>query len=298
MMRRRLAGLLVALMAGACAPAWAHSVTDASGRVVEIDAVDRIISIEGAVTEILVELGLLDKIVAVDTTSAYPAAAAALPKVGYLRSLSAEGILAMKPGLVIAGADAGPPAVLEQLRAAGTTVVLVPNEPSLVGLHAKIAAVAEAVGKPQAGAALAQRVETELAAITTKVAAATTHPRVLFLLSLASGPPMAAGRHTSADAIIRLAGGENATGDFDDYKPLAVEAAIAAQPDVILMPDHAVRAAGGTDKALEMPQVKMTKAGKAGRLVVIDGLLLLGFGPRLPLAVETLFTALHADAGS
>ncbi len=279
-------------------PAAAHTITDATGTVVEITAIERVISIEGAVTEIIAELGLFDRLIAVDTTSYFPAAAAALPKVGYLRSLSAEGILAMRPGLVIAGDDAGPPAVLQQLRAAGTKIAIVPNEPTLDGLRNKIMAVAQIVDKPAEGAALAARVDGQLQAIAAKVAKTTTRPRVLFLLSVASGPPMAAGKHTAANAIIQLAGGENATGSFDDYKPLAVEAAIAAQPDIILMPDHAVRAAGGREKVLELPQVKMTKAGQAGRLVVIDGLLLLGFGPRLPLAAETLFQALHGEGRS
>jgi iron complex transport system substrate-binding protein len=79
----------------------------------------RIVAVGGDVTEILYALGADALIVATDTTSLYPSAALQTPKVGYLRSLAAEGILSLEPTLVIAAGGAGPPETLAQLRDAG-----------------------------------------------------------------------------------------------------------------------------------------------------------------------------------
>ena len=69
----------------------------------------RIVSIGGAVTEILYALGLKDRVVAVDATSLYPdEALKQKPSVGYFRALSAEGVLGLNPSLVLAIDGAGP----------------------------------------------------------------------------------------------------------------------------------------------------------------------------------------------
>ncbi|MBL4906118.1 MAG: ABC transporter substrate-binding protein, partial [Sneathiella sp.] len=61
----------------------------------------RIVSVGGALTEMLYALGESARIVGADTTSYYPLAAKELPKVGYQRNLSAEGILSLKPDLLL-----------------------------------------------------------------------------------------------------------------------------------------------------------------------------------------------------
>jgi ABC-type hemin transport system substrate-binding protein len=72
----------------------AATLTDATGRAVAVTDPSRIVSIGGAVTEILYALGMDDKIVAIDTTSLYPTRAAKEKKnVGYMRQLSPEGVL-------------------------------------------------------------------------------------------------------------------------------------------------------------------------------------------------------------
>lgn len=72
----------------------------------------RIVSVDGAITEIIYALGFADDIVAVDTTSYYPPDVLSKPKVGYLRQLASEPILALNPTVMIAGGDAGPPDIL------------------------------------------------------------------------------------------------------------------------------------------------------------------------------------------
>src|SRR4029453_10639939 len=77
------------------------------------DSPHRIVSIGGAVTEILYRLGRQDEIVGVDSTSLFPEEALKTKKyVGYVRQLGAEGVLSLNPTLVIASEGAGPPDAL------------------------------------------------------------------------------------------------------------------------------------------------------------------------------------------
>ena len=255
-----------------------------------------IVSVGGAVTEIVYALGQQDRLLAVDTTSLYPPETAGLPNVGYLRQLSAEPILALGPALVLAAEDAGPPAGLDQLRDAGVTVVTVPEDYTPEGVLAKIDVVAAALGVEAAGKALRDKVAGELAAVREAFAGVERRPRVLFLLTISSGrTTVAAGRNTSAESIIALAGGDNAIDGFESYKPLSPEAAVAAAPDVLLIGERSLDLLGGMEGLLAIPEVALTPAAQNRRVVVMDTLLLLGFGPRTAEAVATLGQALHPD---
>lgn len=251
-----------------------------------------IVSVGGSVTEVLYDLNLQDRIVAVDTTSLYPPAAQHLPNVGYVRALAAEPIIAMGADLVLAEADAGPPAVLEQIRQAGVEVILVPDAPSPDGVVAKIRAVAEAAGQPGAGEALASASEQAFADLAERRETLPSGPRVLFLLSH-GGTPLAAGRDTSADAIIALAGGVNAAADFSGYKQLSPEMAVTLRPDVLLLTDQGVEAMGGKGMVEADPALALTPAVQEGRVYAYDALLLLGFGPRTPQVAASLMADLH-----
>jgi iron complex transport system substrate-binding protein len=253
----------------------------------------RIVAIGGAVTETVYALGARDALVAVDTTSLFPPEATRLPNVGYMRQLAAEPIIALQPSLLLVQDDAGPPQTLDQLRAAGLNLVLVPNKPSVDGVVEKIGVIAEALGRPAQGRALAARVKGDVDAVAAAIAGTREHPRVVFLLSIGGGAPLAAGRGTSADGIIKLAGGINAIDGFEGYKPASPEALAALDADVILVTPRTVAQVGGEAGVLALPGVAQTKAASARRIVVIDGLLLLGFGPRTGEGVRTLASALH-----
>jgi iron complex transport system substrate-binding protein len=256
---------------------------------------ERLVALGGDVTEIVFGLGAGERLVAVDSTSDHPPAAVDLPDLGYFRRLAAEPIVALEPDLVLASAASGPPVVLKQLRAAQVPVTIVPNDPGVDGLLAKIAAVGRALDRQAAADALAAEVEAEVARARERVAEADDRPRVLFVLNVGRGAPLAGGEGTAAAAIIDLAGGRNAVGGFAGYKPLSQEAALAAAPDVVLVPDHTLEAAGGPAALLDRPELRPTPAASAGRVVAMDGLLLLGFGPRLGRAVDELARALHPD---
>lgn len=257
--------------------------------------VERVISVGGSITEIVYELGAGERLVAVDTTSSYPPQADDLPDVGYMRQLSAEPILALEPDLLLLVEDAGPPAAIEQLRAAGVSIVTLPDQPTLDGIRQKVRLVAQALDLGEAGERLVSRIESAQQDVAARLTNLPDRPSVLFLLSVGTGAPLAAGTETSAAGIIQMAGGRNALADFSGFRPLSPEAAAATHADVVLVTDRTLERLGGRDALLSRPELAASPAAEAGRLVSMDGLLLLGFGPRTPQAVAELAKALHPD---
>lgn len=258
---------------------------------------DRVITLGGSVTEIAVALGAVDRLVARDTTSTYPETVQSLPDVGYIRALSPENILALDPDLIIAEGDAGPPEAVEVLRSAGIPFILVPEATDPAGVGAKILAVADALALSEPGAILAAEVQTKLEAAVARAAAVTVRKRVLFILSLQGGAVMAGGEGTEADGIIRLAGAENAASGFEGYKPMTDEAVLAARPDAILMMDREGNLSISNAEILAQPALSQSPAAQNENIIRLDGMLLLGFGPRTPEAAEALRAALYDDEG-
>lgn len=257
----------------------------------------KIVSIGGGVTETLYALGAQDRIVAVDTTSLYPQEALETkPNVGYMRALSAEGVLALSPDLILMDGAAGPPEALELLDQAKIRVVQVPSGHSATELPEKIRRIAAAAGKTEEGAKLASEVETELTGLEKDLQRVTTKKRVLFILSLTDGRPMAAGTDTGADTIIRMAGAENVFAEVKGYKTISPEAAAALQPDAILMITRSGMPEEGKD-ILKEPAFVETPAAKAGAFIKMDSLFLLGFGPRTAQAARDLAAQLYPDLG-
>lgn len=274
---RRLA---TALLAPALLLGLALGATAA--RAADPTPADRIVTIGSDVTEIAFALGRGGDVVAVDDSSTFPAATAKLPRLGYLRQLAPEPILAQRPTLVLASAGAGPEAVLRQVSRAGVRVVLVPDAASAAGVADKVRAIGTALGKPAEAETLAARI---IAGLPRSQPA--NGPRMMLVLANAPGRVMAAGQDTAGDSFIRLAGGRNSFA-ANGYKPLSAEAAIAAAPDVLLVPSHVLGLAGGLEALRKDPVLARTPAVRNGRVLVVDSLAALNFGPRLPEAVARL----------
>lgn len=256
---------------------------------------ERIVAIGGTVTEIIYALGEGDRVVAVDTTSLYPPEATSKPDIGYVRQVSAEGVLSQKPDLIIAEAGAGPVDSINILKASGLTFVSIPSPPETAAIPDKIRAVGQAIGRTEKAEELAKSVGASLKAVEDKVKGATgPKKKVLFALSLANGRVMAAGSQSSADAMIRLAGGENAVSSITGYKPLTDEAVIAAAPDVVLVMSGGAQHLTA-DQAFALPALAATPAGRNKAFLTMDGLYLLGLGPRAADAARDLNGMLYPE---
>ncbi|WP_447888859.1 heme/hemin ABC transporter substrate-binding protein [Serratia fonticola] len=247
-------------------------------------AAERIVSIGGDVTEIAFALGAGDEVVARDSTSLHPAAVQKLPDVGYMRQLNAEGILALKPTLILTTELAEPALVLKQLEDSGVKVVRIPGDTTVQAVPEKISVIADAIHRSSQGKQLAERYQQQLAAV-----ANTPLPvKVLFVMSHGGITPMAAGQQTAADAIIRAAGLKNAMQGFSRYRPLSQEGVIASAPDLLLVTTDGVRSIGGQENLWLLPGMALTPAGKNRRVLIVDDMALLGFGLETPQALGLL----------
>lgn len=247
-------------------------------------AAPRIVSLNGTISEIVCALGRQAQLVGVDVTSTYPEALTKLPKVGHNRNISAEGVLALNPTLVVGTTESLKPEVAAQLKEAGITVHLFKQAYSVAGTKQLIKDVAATFGASAQVPAVRAKLEADLA----KVKKAATAPKVLFIYARGAGTMMVAGQGTSVEKIVQLAGGRNAATGFSDFKPLTAEALVAANPDVLLLFDSGLQSLGGKTGLLQIPGVAQTTAGRTGRVVEMDGQLLTGFGPRLGIATAEL----------
>lgn len=291
--RTLLAGFALAALAAGARPADAQVPTAKAKSQTE-----RIVTLGASVTEIVFALGAGDKVVGVDQSSDFPAEVARLPKVGNFRSVSAEGLLSLAPTLVIGTTDAGPPAVLAQLRSAGVKVHLVPTADDLAKTEAKILGIGKALGREAEARALADKVLADVRAANEWAEQTGRRPRVLFVYARGSGTLFVSGLGTAANEMIRLAGADNAITAFEGYRTLTAEAVVAAAPDIIAIPKLGLESIGGIRGLLALPGISATPAARARRVVTMEDGLLLGFGPRLGTAVRALASQLHPGLNS
>lgn len=271
------------------------SIVDGSGRAVTVGDTSRILSVGGDVTEILYALKAGDKIIAVDSTSQFPAEALGTKQnVGYLRALSSEGVLSTNPTLIIAAKDAGPPPVVDVLKASSIPYVQLPDDKSPEEVVAKIRFIASVIGAEAAGEALAKDVEQDFAALANQRSKITKQKRALFVLSVQNGRATVAGTGTSADAMFKLAGAANAAADTHGYKPLADEAGVELAPDAVVTMQHG-RSGPPSDPVTTITALASSPALKQNQIIVMDSLYLLGFGPRCARAARELMAALYPE---
>lgn len=246
----------------------------------------RVISIGGANTEIIYRIGKENLLIATDTTSYFPEAANKLTKIGYQKTLSAEGILSLKPDLIITTSQAGPPAVLTQLTEAGVKVIKLDEKYTVENTIEHIRTIAEVLNAEKEGAKLIAELNSQMKEI--KKIHHKTNPGVIFILQAGNGSPLIAGKNTAADGIINLSGAKNVVTQYEGYKSYNPEALVSANPDIILTTTQTIQAIGGREKFFALPGLNSIPAGSEGRLIIMDSMLLLGFGPRTPEALETL----------
>ncbi len=269
----------------------------------------RIISIGGANTEILYALGLGECITAVDTSSTYPDSALKKPKVGYMRALSAEPILAMRPTLIVIDEEAGPAEAIKHLQAFGVPLLQLPSSRNFESLSTAIDTIGETTATHDRANAIQQRVEAESAALNRYLAlhqnnVVENKPRVAFLMNFEAKDALLAGVNTAAHSMIELAGGNNAVTSFEGYKTVSGETLTKLNPDIIVTTYRAIESLGVDTDAppssisatlAELPAIKFTEAARNKEIHLFDTHYLLGFGPRSAQAALALAKIIHAS---
>ncbi|MGC6508842.1 MAG: heme/hemin ABC transporter substrate-binding protein [Myxococcota bacterium] len=254
----------------------AGNITDSTGTKITIDNPKRIVTLSANVTETVFAIGLGDSIVGVDSSSLYPQMATNKSQVGYYRRINAEGLLGLAPDLIIATDAAGPPEVIEKIRKSGIPMAILSSEASLKGAQNRIEQISTLLDKKKEGHTLVWEMQDQLAAMRKPK----EQPKVLFIYARSGGTQNVAGLDTSANAMIELAGGINAVQGYTGYKPMNAEAILAAQPDYVLFTSRGLESIGGVETAKKLPGISETPAAANDKIISIDDLLLLGFGPR------------------
>ena len=243
----------------------------------------------GSITEIMYMINAEDSIIAVDLTSNFPERARNHPQIGYVRALSAEGILSLDPTIIIGEDDMGPPAVLEQINRTGVEVAIIPEEHNITGVKSKVKCIAEIVNKNiEAERLFDEKLDPaidKLKIASQKVLEKKT--KAIFILGLQSGSPLIGGMNTSANGLIEMIGAKNVLSSFEGWKPVSTESILMAEPDVILISNRGLSAFGDVESLRQHPALALTPAAKNNNIIAMDGMAMLGFGPR------TIFSALN-----
>jgi iron complex transport system substrate-binding protein len=212
-----------------------------------------------------------------------------------MRTLSPEGVLKMSTSLVLAIEGSGPPDAIEILEHASIPFVLVPEAKDAEGVARKIRFIAEAAGVRAKGEELAQVVLDDFSALSKSLANVKARRKAIFILAMGSGAPIVGGSETSADALFRLAGVDNALAGIKGFQPASAEAMTVAAPDaIVVMSDRNHNLSAST--LFAMPAFAQSPAVKTKTLVGLPGLYLLGFGPRTAHAAHDLAAAIYSDA--
>lgn len=285
------------------------TVTDNQDTEVTITDTSRILALDlnGSLAATVFGLGLGDRVVGRDTSTGF-AEAADLPLVTQNgHELSGEGILSLEPTVILTDSSIGPWDVILQLRDSGIPVVVLTPERSLENTADIITAVAEALGVPEEGKLLAERVQQDLERVAEDIASiapadAADRPRILFLYVRGNaGIYYIFGEGSGTDSLIETLGGVDVATEIGwvGMRPMTAEALVDADPDLILMMTKGLESVGGVDGLLErIPAVAETRAGQNRRIVDMSDYEILSFGPRSPAVVDALARAIYAPESS
>jgi len=278
------------------------TVTDSQGTEVTVTDTSRILTLDiyGTLSQVVYGLGLGGSVVGRDASSAFPSIKDKPLVVTNGRELDAEAILNVAPSVIITDTSLGPWAVVEQMRAAGITVVVVSSERSIENLSPLTKQVAAALGVDAAGEALIQRTDQSIdqakAVIDQAVPADSAQRMRMAFLYVRGGAGIyyIFGQDSGTDSLIEAIGGIDVATEvgWAGLQPVTDEGLVAMKPDLILMMTKGLESVGGVDGLLEqLPAVAATPAGQNRRIVDMDDSQLLAFGPN---TAEVLLALAHA----
>ncbi|WP_459799822.1 heme/hemin ABC transporter substrate-binding protein [Herbidospora sp. RD11066] len=283
-------------LASAPTPRLPVTVDSDDGARVRVTDVSRILPLTGAISEVVFTLGLGGNVVGRDIAATFPQAAH-LPLVTRAHDVAVEGVLALRPTVILADPDTGPPEAMRQLRDSGIPVVVVDVAESLPEVAPRIRTIARALGVQEAGEELVARTEDQIAAARARVPRQEARLRVAFLyMRGTAGVYLIGGAGSGADSLIEAAGAVDAgtaMGLDKAFSPITTEALIAAKPDVILVMTKGLASVGGIDGLVRISGIAQTPAGRNRRVVDIEDGSLLAFGPRTAQALDLLVERLY-----
>ncbi|RDG39343.1 heme/hemin ABC transporter substrate-binding protein [Streptomyces corynorhini] len=281
-------------------PELPATVASADGRKVTVTSADRVVPLTGSLSEIVFTLGLGKQVVARDITATFEQAEK-LPVITRAHDVSAEGVLSLRPTLVIADTTTGPAEAIGQIRDAGIPLVVVEPAKSLADVGKRIDTVAAMLGVKAAGDELRRRTEDRIAAVQKDIPEpeAGKRPRVAFLYLRGSAAVyLLGGARSGASSLLEAAGAVDAgkeSGLSKDFTPITSEALVKAAPDAILVMTKGLESVGGIDGLVKIPGVAETPAGMDRKVVSYADGVLLNYGPRTDEVLRSIVEQLYGN---
>ncbi|KQP02384.1 ABC transporter substrate-binding protein [Pseudorhodoferax sp. Leaf265] len=281
------AGLALAGLPAQAAPTVLH---DALGRRVVLPAPpQRIVTIFSSNTELVVSLGMLDRIVGVEDFTRFPPEVQRIAKVGGRLGFSADAVVAQRPDLVVVTpARQAAHQLVAPMERIGVPILVLLSR-SLDEVLGNVRLIAQAGGVPERGEALAGRLEARLKTVDARVAGRALPSMLMLTGRLGNGMLLVARADTYTGEAMLRAGGRFALAGAGAVPQVSPEAVLAADPDVLLF--------AGTQDALRdlvsQPGWRDMRAVRGGRAVTVSRSEFLIPGPRTVDGVEKLAQWLH-----
>ncbi len=255
-----------------------------------ISDTSRIVTLSGDLTEVVFALGFGSSVVATDVTTVHPADAVGLPIVGVGRFLTAEGVLAEAPTLVLGDTQTSPIETIEQIRSAGVPVVILDVPTTFDGLYEKLEQIGVVLGVAEEAQSLAADVRSAIEGTLAEAPRYDPQPRIAFVYSRGPDVMLLFGSEMTTQPLIEAVGGVDVGAAAGVVGTVSVtpEAMVAASPDVIVITSEGLAALGGIDGLLTIPGFAETPAGRDRRILDYPEGDILTFGPRIADTIEQL----------
>ena len=235
----------------------------------------------GSITEIIYFLNLQNKLVGVDVTSNYPLNAKKLPSIGYIRNLSIEGLLSLKPNLILAEESIGPPIIVKQLNKTSVEFRIIKNNYTIDGINEKFLCISKILDIEIKNNIDYKKFVNNVKKLKSFVKNNNKEKKdILLILMMKGTSPIIAGKNTSGHGFIKMIGQNNSMDKVSGWKPVSAEEILIANPNYIIITKRALKDFISIEKFLKLPGISSTKAAKNKNVFIKDGMSLLGYGPR------------------
>ena len=186
----------------------------------------------------------------------------------------------------------GPPAVLNQLERTGIDIKIIEEKHSALGILNKITCIGTIINQAERSLEfinynlMPQIEQLDILASKNEL----SDYKVMFILNVQSGSPIVSGKGTSAHGLIMMTGARNIVSQHDGWKQISPESIIKASPDAVVITQRGLDSYGTLEALYTHPSLSLTPAFQNKRVIVMDGMAMIGFGPR------TIFSAVKIAA--
>lgn len=256
---------------------------------------ERLVCLSKQYNEIIFALGAQQNLVAVDISSTYPPEIKQLATVGYHRALSAEGILSVKPTLILHDNNVGPEQVMKQLTDLHIPMkVFEAKGEDVESAKALMKEMGAYFHREKQADSLNHHLDSTLQLAAQGTAKYTDKPKVVVIhFGRANNVYLTLTKNSTGGKMIEWAGGEIPIGGDRGMQQLSAELIAQADPDVILLTDFGYDKLGSLDEIKKLPGLSTTKAAKSNRIYRVEEHDMVYIGPRTGTNVLRLQELIH-----